>query len=87
METTHKPSEDSIEISDLGLAAALLCVGCVMLRTERNHANRVYFVFKNSEDLQVATKAYWINELDVSARSYFEATKSLKNLIYSGRHY
>lgn len=86
MENSRSQSGSSAQVKDLGLAAALICAGCVMLDTERNEANRVYFVFKDGEDLQTATKAYWDNELELmSARAYFEAIKSLKNLIYNGR--
>lgn len=86
MENPRPQSGGSAQVTDLGLAAALICVGCVMLGTERNEANRVYFVFKDGEGLQAATRAYWDNELELmSARAYFEAIKSLKNLIYNGR--
>ncbi len=75
-----------VEIRDLGLAAALVSLGHNLQGTNRNNSGRVYFVFKDTPALQTATDAYWNNELNVNARAYSDALKTLKNLIYSERY-
>lgn len=79
-------SENATQIRDLGLAAALVAVGCVMAGTKRDGRGRVYFLFENNEDTSLAIKTWQTNELDVRARSYFEAIKTLKDIIYSERY-
>ena len=70
---------------DLGESAALLCVGFEFISTEEDPNGRIYFVFPDSTELQAAIKAHWACTLEVKSRYYFDATRTLKNVIYKDR--
>ncbi len=78
-------SKDSIEISDLGLAAALVCRSIKLLGTRQDDDGRVHFIFMNTHFTDEEIRDYWGDRLIVNAREYFDATKSLKNRIYAER--
>lgn len=86
MDTIQTSTHGTVEIRDLGLAAALVSLGYDLQGTVRNNAGRVYFVCSDTPVLQRSIKAYWNNELEVNARAYSEAIKTLKSLIYGGRY-
>ena len=85
MKMEHYSAEDHIEVRDLGLASALISVGCNLVSHKRTKVGRVYFIFKNNEDLQAASSDWQKYELVVNARIYFETTKKLKDIIYAER--
>lgn len=85
MDIKHYSAEDHAEIRDLGLASALVTVGCRLLTHKRAANGRVYFVFKSNEDLRVAVNAWNEQELEVNARIYFGTIKQLKDIIYRDR--
>ena len=85
MNMQHYPAEDHVEIRDLGLASALVTIGCTVLSHRREANGRVYFVFRNNEDLRAAVCAWNEQELEVNARIYFGTIKQLKDIIYSQR--
>ena len=70
---------------DLGESAALLCIGFDFITTEQDQNGRVYFCFPDSLDLRIAVKAHWDCTLDVKSRYYFDATRTLKNVIYKDK--
>ena len=86
MDSSQTSTRDTVEIRDLGLAAALVSLSYALDGTVRNNTGRVYFIFADSYSLQQSIKSYWNNELEVGARSYADAMKSLKNLIYGERY-
>lgn len=86
MDTTQPHQQNSVEIRDLGLAAALVSVGHALQNTVRSDGGRVYFVFESTPTLQQDTSAYWSDTLLVGARTYSDSLKSLKSLIYGGRY-
>jgi len=75
----------TIEISDLGLAAALVCRSIKLLGTRQDDDGRVHFIFMHTRDTDQDIKDYWNDTLIVRAREYFDNTKMLKNRIYSER--
>lgn len=85
MNMKHYPVEDHAEIRDLGLASALVSVGCSVISHRREPGGRVYFVFKKTEDFTAAVEAWHEQELDVNARIYFGTIKQLKDIIYGER--
>lgn len=85
MNMQHYPAEDHVEIRDLGLASALVTIGCLVVSHRREAGGRVYFVFRNNEDLRAAVDAWNEQELEVNARIYFGTIKQLKDIIYSQR--
>lgn len=78
-------SKNTIEISDLGLAAALVCWSIRLNGTRQDDDGRVHFVFMRTVRTDEEINDYWNDRLVVKAREYFDATKSLKNRIYSER--
>ena len=68
---------------DLGLSAALISVGYSLVSLDRENLRKVQFVFRRAEGLDEVVDAYWADRLDVKARRYFDATKMLKNRLYS----
>lgn len=78
-------SKDIIEISDLGLAAALVCRSIRLHGTRQDDDGRVHFIFIRTTNTDEEIRDYWNDQLIVKAREYFDATKSLKNRIYAER--
>jgi hypothetical protein len=71
-------------ISDLGCAAALVCLGFGITSLDRvQNPKRVSFIFRSSKEIQEAVRAYWSGTLRVDARRFFESTKSLKSRLYN----
>ena len=70
---------------DLSESAAILCCGIDFFTTEQDPNSRVYFVFPESPELQAIIKAYWDCTLEVKARYFSDALKTLKNVIYKDR--
>ena len=70
------------ELSDFGLVSALVSLGFEIRRTAKRN-NRIFFIFGQTKELEMAINQYMLGDLQVGARQYFEATKRLKGLIYS----
>lgn len=68
---------------DLGLSAALICVGFSLVSLDRENLRKVQFVFRRGDGMDDVVDAYWADRLEVKARSYFDATRMLKNRLYS----
>lgn len=68
---------------DLGCSAALLTAGFELLSLNKDNPHKSLFVFKKVEEIAEAVEGYWSGKLVVSARSYFDNIKMLKNRIYS----
>lgn len=75
---------DSIEFgtSDLGLASALACCGYSVLRMEQAGENRIRFVFMGKAIPSIANN-YWMGNLPLDAKKFFENIKSVKNLLHN----
>lgn len=73
------------KVRDLNEAAAILCVGYDLLSTEQDAGGRVSFVYLDTPELQATVKAYWNCTLQVTARYFADAIKTLKNVIYKDR--
>jgi hypothetical protein len=77
-------TNDSTEqISDLGLAAALVTCGFKVLATVWDETGRAHFIFESSIKLAKAVEYYWSDTLELKARKYFDNTKMLKARIYA----
>lgn len=68
---------------DLGLSAALVSVGFSLVSLDRENLRKVKFVFRRADGMDGVIDAYWADRLEVKARTYFDATKMLKNRLYS----
>lgn len=75
----------TLRISDLGLAAALICLGHNMCDTDRDRNGRSYFIFVQTKALERDVNSFWADTLEVKARKYFDDIKMLKSRIYGER--
>lgn len=76
-------NQSTVQISDLGLAAALVSCDFPMKGISRNESSRAFFLFIATLEIEHAVDAYWDNTLDVQAREYFDNIKMLKSRIYA----
>ncbi len=75
--------ENAYVTSDLGCAAALICVGYKIDSLERVSDTKVLFCFPAGYDIEACSVAYWNNELKILARNYHDSMKMLKSRIYN----
>lgn len=68
---------------DLGLAAALDCLGHRLDSVEKENPKRSTFVFILDKKIERDIESYWDNTLKVLAQAHFNSIKMLKNRIYS----
>lgn len=80
------PTGDSSSVFttyDLGVSAALLCLGYKLERLERDNPRKALFVFKRKAGIEEYANRYFTDQLEVKARSFFDSIKALKNKLYS----
>ena len=68
---------------DLGVSAALLCAGFVLLSLDAQNPKKALFIFKREDDIEQIANRYFSDTLEVRARSFFDHLKALKNKLYS----
>lgn len=68
---------------DLGVSAALLCLGYKLIRLDRDDPRKALFVFRKEPDIEEYANQYFSDQLKVKARSFFDSIKALKNKLYS----
>ena len=71
---------------DLGLSAALVTVGFVLIELNRANEKRVAFMFKDTPDLQEAVTAYFSGILTGPLNNYYSSLRQLKARLYSNDH-
>ncbi|MCC7160482.1 hypothetical protein IT399_02050 [Candidatus Nomurabacteria bacterium] len=81
---SHQDDEASVFTTyDLGVSAALLCLGYKLIRLDRNDPRKALFVFKKDAEIDSHANQYFSDQLKVKARSFFDSIKALKNKLYS----
>lgn len=82
-----EPTQSTVKIRDLGLAAALVTLDVEISNTVKGEKGRMYFIFcfddDQAADVETVIDNYWYNHLEVDARQYFDNIKMLKSRIYS----
>lgn len=68
---------------DLGCASALASKDFELVSLDRANPKKVRFIFKRKIGIDEIVDAYWADNLEVKARSFFDNIKALKNRIYS----
>lgn len=68
---------------DLGVSSALLCAGFELLSLDKENPRKCLFVFKRTDSIDGCANKYFMDQLDVRARSFFDSIKALKNKLYS----
>ena len=69
---------------DLGEAAAIFSQDVKIIRLERDPSGFYWFVFPSEKSNELANQ-YWTNDLQVSAKSYYDAMRTLKDRLFSRR--
>jgi len=67
---------------DLGEAGALLASKAKLLRLERE-SSFYWFIFENKILCEELSNSYWNDQLQVSAKTYSNALKELKDRLFS----
>lgn len=75
----------TIQVRDMGLAAALVSCAFEMRGTIHDSHGQAYFVFTQTDELERAVNSYWADNLNVKARKYSDNIKMLKSRIYGER--
>lgn len=70
------------ETSDLGLAAALVCLDFKLIELNVSNPRRVLFYFSGDENINGVQDRFWNHQIEVDAQSYFQAIKMLKSRLY-----
>jgi len=68
---------------DIGLVAYLLCQNYELVGLDKTVRNKVLFIMRRSDGINIEVKKYWSFESSVDAQSYFNQIKRLKNQIFS----
>lgn len=71
---------------DLGLATTLNVLGFELVETDKSNIKKVNFIFKvdgRRGDIEKVSADYFNNKIQVSALSFHNEQKALKNRIYS----
>ena len=85
-ELDYVPVDDPAQILstfDLGAATSLISAGYELVSMDRSNPRKVRFAFRRESGIEETLDAYWSDELDIRARTYFDNLKMLKNRIYS----
>lgn len=67
---------------DLSEAAAIISSGAKLLRLQQD-TSFFWFVFADKTSCEQLSNAFWAGELQVDAKAYSQAMKSLKDRIFS----
>lgn len=85
--TTHelKYVDPSLSYSsfDIGLVAALISRGYVLIAVDKTDRRKARFLVQRASGIDAHINNYWDGKLTVDARSYFDNLKMLKNRLYS----
>lgn len=83
---TYTPTSQLFCTFDLGLACALITLGYKLEGIGRENPSKAEFTFRTSGALENAVQKYWLKELELDTRSYYDNLKMLKNQLHS-THY
>lgn len=72
----------SLEITDLGLAAALILIGYELIDIDRTIPRKSVFIFEDKPESKEDKNDYFNGKLEGSLVNYFDALKNLKTRLY-----
>ncbi len=83
-EKKEREEEGVFVIRDIHCASALLSVpaGYAIKRIDKSDPKNCVFVFFVKEDIELMAQRYFLNRLEVRARTFADNLRSLKNQIY-----
>lgn len=68
---------------DLGCAAALVSAGFELVSLDKENPRKALFVFRRKINIDETVNDYFVDKLNIKARTLFDNIKMLKNRIYS----
>ena len=74
---------DNFETHDLALVATLVERGHTPVDLDKSNERRVVFIFYNSIGLRTLIDEYWLDEVKVNPKTYFDTLKHVKTRIYA----
>ena len=74
--------EQTYSTKDLYEASALYASG-MPLSTLKSDGNQFWFIFLNSEECKKISDGYWRGSLDLNAKKYADAVRTLKDRVFS----
>ena len=80
---TYEDSDTYWATFDLGCVAALVCNNFQIISLKKENPKKVQFIFLKEAGIEKVVNEYWANTLEVKAREFFDATKMIKNRLYS----
>ncbi len=83
---TQKQMDDTknyFHSHDIGLVAYLLCRNFELVSLDKVMKNKVLFILKRTNRIDIEIKKYWDFNSLVDAQTYFNQLKRLKNQIFS----
>lgn len=76
--------ENEYKTKDLNLAACLYGLNKKLLRMEPDgNRNSFWFVFSDKDNCEKIVNRYWQKDLKIDAKTYADAFRSLKDMIFS----
>lgn len=86
MNKTPPIDSEVFRTRDFWLAGALLASGKNLLRLDWQDG-RAHFIFADLTDCEQATQAYWAGDLNVSAKAFTDALRTLKDRLHGNGKY
>lgn len=83
-EEGHQDERYFFEIKDIHCASALLSIdkGYTIAYIDKNDPRNCVFAFNMKDDIRETSQEYFLNQLNVRARTFADNLRSLKNQIY-----
>lgn len=83
-DTQDLPQEEKYATTDLGLASSLVVLGYELHTLERTiNPKKARFIFRRIPTIETSANKYWNDQLELNARTLFDAQKMIKNRLYS----
>ncbi len=73
---------ENYSITDLGCAAALVSAGFELVGLNKQDPHKVRFVFYSRKGIEKTANEYFVDQLEVKARKFFDNVRMLKNLLH-----
>jgi hypothetical protein len=83
---TYTPQDELFCTYDLGLACALITLNYEFKGISRDNPSKAEFTFKTHSSLNDVVQKYWLKQLDLDTRTYYDNLKMLKNQLHSSRY-
>lgn len=78
-------SNENYETQDLCLAAVLQYFGSPIRGVEHGTDGRATFFFEHNRRCEQVKEAFWLYQLQIEPRAFFNALKATKARLYEGR--